>query len=79
MLTAKSVHAVDVNVQRYCHQSRDPVVGQYAYYQTGADCRLQSKQREAEEGLVNLAHHDASAIIPVADIAEVCQSSPHPP
>lgn len=39
----------------------------------------QSKQRKAEQSLVDLADHDASAIIPVTDVAIVCQSAPHPP
>ena len=40
---------------------------------------LQSKQSEGEQCLVDLAYHDASTVIPVADITIMCQCSPHPP
>jgi hypothetical protein len=40
---------------------------------------LQSKQSKGEQCLVDLAYHDASTIIPVTDIAEMRQCSPHPP
>jgi hypothetical protein len=79
MLAAESVHTADVNVQHDCQKGRDTADCQTMCVEGRASRYLQSKQSKGEQCLVDLAHHDASAIIPMADIAIMRQCSPHPP
>lgn len=79
MLATETVHTADVDVKNDCEKGRNTVICQMSCANSHVGRCLQSEQSKGEQCFVDLAYHNASAIVPVADITVMCQCSPHPP